>query len=288
MRGYDKADLYGRLLELLERNGGMTGSAISDKLGVSRITMSKYLDAFASEGMIHSKNVGNSTVWQMGSGAVRFEFPSDYARAGQMYSEAVSALSEEQAGSVLGSCMSCGASAVTVLSEVLAPAIDMIQKTYDRGQIGSPEESLMHSIVSRSLVRLEDANRDDRSLRHAILLASDPHSALYAKAAASVLNHNGWNVMRLGDMSHAVGVLLDTEIKKLLVRVRAPDDGVTAIMVFSDTVDGLRTLGAAADSARRGAASGVLLALCGPEGHEIKSDASVTSAAGIVHWADSL
>lgn len=288
VRGYDKAQLYGKLLDLLERNGGMTGSAISDKLDVSRITMSKYLSAFASDGMIHSKNIGNSTMWYVTPSAVRFEFPSDYARAAELYSGAVSELSDEKAGSVLGSCMSCGASAVTVLSEVLSPAIEMTQKMYDSGKIGSAEESFMHSIISHSAIHIGDTHRDDQSFRHAILLATDPKSALYARVVSGVLSHNGWHVMQLGNMSHAVGVLLDTEIKKLLVRVQAPDDGITMMVVFSSTVDGLRAFGTAADSARQGTARGVLLGLCGPVGHNVASDASVTRADDIIHWADSL
>lgn len=288
MRGYDKAGLCGRLLELLERSDGMTGSAISVELGVSRITMSKYLGEFASEGMIRPRSVGNSTMWHASPGAVRLEFPSDYARAGRMYLDAVSALSEGEAGSVLGSCMGCGATAVDVLSEVLVPAIRAVQKMYDSGKIGSAEESLMHSIISRSAGRLEGADGGVLPPRHAILLAADRQGMLYAQVTASVLSYAGWRVMRLGNMSHAVGVLLDTEIKKLLVRARAPDGGVTAIMAFSSKVDGLRALGAAVDSARRGAASGTLLALCGPADHGAKSDVSVTEAADIVHWADSL
>lgn len=288
MRGYDKTKLYGLLLELLERKGGMTGSAISGALGISRITMSKYLDSFSTEGMIHSKTVGNSTMWYASTSATRFEFPSDYARAANLYSDAVSQLSEEQASSVLGSCMRCGALAVTVLSEVLTPAIELVQKMYDDGKIGSAEVSLMRNIISRSVVHVGNNDQSTRNTRHAILIAADAQSVQHAESVAAVLGHNGWNIMRLGDMSSSVGVLFDTELEKLFVRVRAPHDGITIAVIFSKTPSGLRTLGSAVDSARKGAARGTLLALCGPKGHGIDVDTSVTSAADVVHWTESL
>ena len=288
MRGYDRVELYGNLLELLESKGGMTGSAISNALGISRITISKYLGDFESDGMLCSKTVGNSTMWYAVPNAVRFEFPSDYANAARLYSEAISSLSEAQALYVLGSCMNCGASAVSVLSEVLTPAIEMVQKMYDSGKIGSAEKSLMHNIILRSMFQMKNTGGNLDSNRHVILVAADPQSALYAETVASVLHYNGWRVMRLGDMSNSVGVLFDTELKKLLVRVRASEQGITVIIVFSGTPNGLRTLGAAASAARKGAASGTLLGLCGPKGHGINADANVTSATDIVHWVESL
>lgn len=288
MRGYDRADLYGRLLDLLDKKGGMTGSAISDELDVSRITMSKYLAEFASDGMVHSKNVGSSVMWYAGKSAVRLDFPADYARAGQMYTDAVKALSEGEADSVLGSCMNCGASAAGVLSEVVSPAINDVSEMYKSGKIGRAEESLMNSIISGSTRRLAGPGTGDGSTRRAILLAADPQSALYADATASVLGHGGWRAMRLGDMSHAVGVMLDTEIKKLLVRIGNPNEGIAVMIIFSSTLDGLRAFGAAANAARRGAASGTLLALCGPKGDDVESDAWVQKAEDIVHWADSM
>lgn len=265
----------------------MTGSAISAELGISRITMSRYLDAFTSDGIIVPHTVGNSIVWNISKNVLRFELPDEYTRASEMYSDAVSLLSEERATSVIRSCTSCGAEAVSVLTEILGPAIDRVRKSYDDGKIGSAERALMHSIISRSMAHLASGQADTNRTRNAITLATDAQSALYAEAAAAILCHDGWRVMRLGDMSHAVGVLLDTELEKLLMRTRVPRDGIVAMIIFSDSADALRTFGAAADSARR-VARGTLLVLCGPQNHGVDADASVASAKDVVHWARSL
>ena len=44
------------------------GVEISKKIGVSRITMAKYLRVFAAEGLLRQKNIGNLTLWFLESG----------------------------------------------------------------------------------------------------------------------------------------------------------------------------------------------------------------------------
>ena len=57
---------------------GMSGVEISEKLGVNRITMTKYLKVFAAEGLFRQKNIGNITLWFLEPGQESFDFPDDY------------------------------------------------------------------------------------------------------------------------------------------------------------------------------------------------------------------
>ena len=50
-REYSSADIKQKLIDLLEDSKtGMSGIEISEKIGVSRTTMTKYLKVFAAEG----------------------------------------------------------------------------------------------------------------------------------------------------------------------------------------------------------------------------------------------
>ena len=287
MRGYDRAVVYRRLLDLLERSGGMTGSAISAELGISRLTMSKYLDAFAAEGLIRPSAVGNSRVWSPAGNAASFEFPGDYARASGMFSEAVAGLDAARAGSIIGSCMGSGAEAVRVLSEILVPAIELARDTYESGKVGSAEMAGMRRIISGSIGRLRERG-EHRRQDSMITMATDAHSALHAEAAAAVLAYGGWAVTDLGDVYPSSGPVFDTEIEKLLVRVRAPPGAITAVVVFSSVKERLQAVGTSADAARQGAVRGVHLALCGPGEHAVRTATIMTRTADAVHWAESL
>ena len=49
-----------------------------EKIGINRITMSKYLKVFAAEGLLRQKNIGNVTLWFLEPGQESFNFPDDY------------------------------------------------------------------------------------------------------------------------------------------------------------------------------------------------------------------
>ena len=52
-RGYDETEVKFRLIKLLHSSkSGISGVEISEKLGINRVTMSKYLNKFAAEGTI--------------------------------------------------------------------------------------------------------------------------------------------------------------------------------------------------------------------------------------------
>jgi response regulator of citrate/malate metabolism len=57
-RGYQTKELKEKLVEILVYSKtGLSGVEISEKLGVNRVTMTKYLNIFATEGMIHQKSL---------------------------------------------------------------------------------------------------------------------------------------------------------------------------------------------------------------------------------------
>ena len=287
VRGYDGAELRRRLLDLLENGEAMTGSAISKSLGVSRITMSKYLDAFATAGVVRRRRVGNATLWSAGDASARFEFPTDYARAGSAYLEGIAGLDDTRAGSLVEACIAHGATPAGMVREVFAPAIDGVQKMYSDGKAGRTEAALMRSAISASMVRMRGDDSEDPT-RHAVMVADSANGALRAEATAAALRHMGWKAMCVGDISSSIDALLDTDIERLLVRARAPRGGMTVAIAFSETADGLGTIGRVIRSACSGAARGTLLALCGPDGHGVDADASVRASWDAVHWAASL
>ena len=63
-KGYSTEEIREKLISTLkDSETGMSGVEISEKIGVNRITMSKYLKVFAAEGLLRQKNIGNVTLW---------------------------------------------------------------------------------------------------------------------------------------------------------------------------------------------------------------------------------
>jgi len=63
-KGYDENEIKTKLIDLLNKSkAGLSGIEISEKLGINRITMTKYLNVFAAEGIIQQRDVGNTHLW---------------------------------------------------------------------------------------------------------------------------------------------------------------------------------------------------------------------------------
>ena len=79
VRGYDETDVKFRLIKVLHSSkSGISGVEISEKLGINRVTMSKYLNKFAAEGTITQKNIGNLNLWFVDDDIEQLNFPEDY------------------------------------------------------------------------------------------------------------------------------------------------------------------------------------------------------------------
>ncbi len=78
-RGYQLEEIQKKLIDVLsDSKTGLSGVEISEKLGVNRATMAKYLNVFAAEGLIKQKNAGNINLWFIESGTEQLHFPDDY------------------------------------------------------------------------------------------------------------------------------------------------------------------------------------------------------------------
>ena len=78
-RGYNDQEVKSNLITLLSTSKtGLSGVEISAQLGINRVTMTKFLNVFAAEGIIKQKNIGNLNLWLVEEGTEQYQFPDDY------------------------------------------------------------------------------------------------------------------------------------------------------------------------------------------------------------------
>ena len=81
-RGYNDQEVKSNLITLLSTSKtGLSGVEISAQLGINRVTMTKFLNVFAAEGIIKQKNIGNLNLWLVEEGTEQYQFPDDYFKA---------------------------------------------------------------------------------------------------------------------------------------------------------------------------------------------------------------
>lgn len=287
-KGYESSEIRQKLIDLLEDSKtGMSGVEISKNLGVNRTTMTKYLKVFAAEGFLRQNNIGNITLWFLESGQEAYSFPDDYFKVAPQYLDKLIKGQETQIYSLIKNCLNSGASIPKLVTEVIIPSIDSIQKLYDDGKIGNTEQKLLQNIISKSLQIFNQTSIDSNPKNNIIVISADVHSNLISEAASASLHSDGWRVFHLGDMSSAINVLFDLDLQKLMGKIWKQKSGLMIILVFSNTEEGLHFFAESINSIKEKLGKRIRLVLCGKVGKKtkIQSDLISEKFEDVLQWS---
>jgi len=290
-RGYKVSEIKHKLIEILQDSKtGLSGVEISKKLGINRITVTKYLGIFATEGLIKQKNIGNVTLWSLEKGIEQYTFPDDYFVVESKFSDLLISMSENQVYSLIRNCISSGVSVPKFTTEVILPATFKIKKLYDDGKIGDSEEKLLRNIVSHSLQILNQQQTEPNPKKNIITIAADPQSSLLSEMASTSLQSQGWRVFHLGDMSSSINVIFDLDLQKLLGKIWRQKEGIMVVAVFSESEEGLNFFAEAVNSLKTKLGKKLRLVLCGKVGKKTKisSDLLTSKFDDVLQWSETV
>ena len=128
-RGYDENEVKSRLIKILHSSkSGISGVEISEKLGINRVTMSKYLNKFAAEGTITQQNIGNLNLWFVDEDTEQLNFPNDYFLAQEKFVSLVIDCTERLAYNLIRNSINSQAKLDKIITEVILPTKPQIQK----------------------------------------------------------------------------------------------------------------------------------------------------------------
>lgn len=262
-RGYETVEIKQKLVDLLRNSKtGFSGVEISEKLGINRVTMTKYLNVFVAEGLIRQKNIGNVNLWFIEEGTEQFRFPDDYFKVKNTFLENLVEGSEQQVFRLIRNCNHSNAQTSKIMTDIIIPAVESVQELFRQGKIGKSEEKHLNKIISNSIQILNLTPTETIPEKNAIVLSTDSKNALHAEAASASFHSEGWQVSSLGDMSDAIDVLLDLDLEKLLGKIWKQKTGIMIIVVFSETQEGLKFFSEAVNSVKGKVGKNLYLVLC--------------------------
>ena len=240
-RGYETVEIKQKPVDLLRNSKtGFSGVEISEKLGINRVTMTKYLNVSVAEGLISQQNIGNVNLWFIEEGTEQFRFPDDYFKVKNTFLENLVDGSEQQVFRLIRNCNHSNAQTSKIMTDIIIPAVESVQELFRQGKIGKSEEKHLNKIISNSIQILNLTPTETIPEKNAIVLSTDSKKALHAEAASASFHSEGWQVSSLGDMSDAIDVLLDLDLEKLLGKIWKQKTGIMLIVVFSGTQEGLK------------------------------------------------
>ena len=287
-KGYQVQELKQQLVDVLTNSKtGLSGIEISEKLGVNRVTMAKYLNVFATEGIIGQKNIGNVNLWFLEEGTEQFEFPADYFRVKTKYQELLTQRSEQKSYNLIRNCMHSDANTSKLLNEIILPAIESVQELFEQGKISKSESKLLGNIISNSIQILNLINAEIDPRKNIIIISADSQSALLAEAASASFHSEGWSVSSLGDMSDAIDVMFDLDLQNFVGKIWTKNKGIMIIVIFSASEDGLKFLAQAGNSTKGKFGKNLNLVLCSNMKKKTSAKADLVSndLESILQWS---
>jgi methanogenic corrinoid protein MtbC1 len=291
VRGYLVEEIREKLISVLkDSTSGMSGVEISKKINVNRITMIKYLKVFAAEGLLRQKNIGNVTLWFLEPGQESFIFPDDYFKIISKYLELLVKGNDDQVCSLIRNCLNSGASVNRLILEIIYPSIEHVHNLYNSGKIGSAEQNLLRTTISKSLNIINHISIVSDPKKNVVVIAADPESILISESASTSYHSDGWNVFHLGDMSSAIDVLFDLDFQKLTGKIWKQKPGILLVVIFSQTSEGLTFFADSINPNKGKSDKFMKLALCGniSKKTKINADFSSNNIADILDWSDTI
>lgn len=290
-KGYSTENIRQKLISLLEDSvSGMSGVEISEKIGVNRITMSKYLKVFAAEGLLRQKNIGNLTLWFLEPGQESFNFPDDYFKVAPQYLDYLVKGTEDQVFSLIRNSLNSGGTVNRLILEVILPAVDSVQKLYDDGKIGTAERNLLRTTISKSIQIFNQLPIVSDPQKNVVLISADSQSSLLSEATSAVYHSDGWKVSDLADMSSAINVLFDLDFQKLVGKIWKQKPGILIVVVFSQTSEGLNFFVDSITPIKNKSGKKMKLALCGKVSKKTKLESDLISdkIEDILQWSQTV
>lgn len=288
-KGYQTQDLKQKLVEVLSNSKtGLSGVEISEKLGINRVTMTKYLNIFATEGMLRQKNIGNVNLWFIEEGTEQFEFPDDYFHVKTKYLELLTSINEQKVYNLIRNCIQSNANTTKLMTEIILPAIESVQELFEQGKISKSEEKLLGQIISSSIQMLNLITTEINPRKNVIIISADSKSALIAESASASFHSEGWNVSSLGDMSDAINVIFDLDLQQFLGKVWTKKNGIMIIVIFSETDEGLKFFSQAVNSVKGKFGKNLNLVLCSKikKNTLAKADLIADNLETVLQWSE--
>src|SRR5205085_11980747 len=134
-RRYSLDEIKRKTIYLLQTNdAGLSGKELADKVGVNRMTMTKYLDVLSTLRLIKKRKIGPVNVWFLEKGVTDLEFPIDFLEIQQKFLNAVMIRDENQSQKIILSVINSNDDIVKILTDVIFYTENTINEIYNRGR----------------------------------------------------------------------------------------------------------------------------------------------------------
>ena len=249
-RRYTLDEIKRKIIDVLQSAGGtgLSGVELADRIGINRMTITKYLDVMHAMGLLKKKKIGNVNIWFVQMGVADIEFPIDYIQVQQKLISSLVAGDEDHARRILLSVMNSNVDQVRVMTDVMLPAVNTIGELYSRGRLNKTERTFLLNLTMEliDLIKFNVRPKEQKANAYALCVASSEDRVHIAKGAAVALLARGWDSSFVGDVGEQIDPFFDIDFQRYLLRLWSNKHGLMLICIFSSGEGSLRFLSSTA------------------------------------------
>ena len=249
-RRYTLDEIKHKIIDVLQSAGGtgLSGVELAERIGINRMTITKYLDVMHAMGLLKKKKIGNVNIWFVQIGVEDIEFPINYIQVQQKLISSILAGDEDQARRILLSVMNSNVDQVRVMTDVVLPAVNTIGELYSRGRLNKTERTFLLNLMMEliDLVKFNVHPKEQKANAHALCVAGSEDRVHITKGAAVALLARGWDSSFVGDVGDQIDPFFDIDFQRYLLRLWSNKHGLMLVCIFSSGEGSLRFLSSTA------------------------------------------
>lgn len=253
-RRYTLDEIRRKIIDVLQSAGGtgLSGVELADRIGINRMTVTKYLDVMHAMGLLKKKKIGNVNIWFAQIGVDDIEFPINYIQVQQKVISSILAGDEDHARRILLSVMNSSVDQVRVLTDVIVPAVNTIGELYSRGRLDKTERVFLLNLMMEliDLIKFNVRPAEQKAHAQVVCVAGSEDKTHMAKTASVALLACGWDSIYIGDVGKQIDPFFDIDFQRYLLRLWSGKHGLKLVCIFSSGEGSLRFLSSTAKQLR--------------------------------------
>lgn len=253
-RRYTLDEIRRKIIDVLQSAGGtgLSGVELADRIGINRMTVTKYLDVMHALGLLKKKKIGNVNIWFAQIGVADIEFPINYIQVQQKVISSILAGDEDHARRILLSVMNSSVDQVRVLTDVIVPAVNTIGELYSRGRLNKTERVFLLNLMMEliDLIKFNVRPAEQKAHAQVVCVAGSEDKTHMAKTASIALLARGWDSIYIGDVGKQIDPFFDIDFQRYLLRLWSSKHGLMLVCIFSSGEGSLRFLSSTAKQLR--------------------------------------
>ena len=253
-RRYTLDEIRRKIIDVLQSAGGtgLSGVELADRIGINRMTVTKYLDVMHAMGLLKKKKIGNVNIWFAQIGVDDIEFPINYIQVQQKVISSILAGDEDHARRILLSVMNSSVDQVRVLTDVIMPAVNTIGELYSRGRLNKTERVFLLNLMMEliDLIKFNVRPAEQKAHAQVVCVAGSEDKTHMAKTASVALLARGWDSIYIGDVGKQIDPFFDIDFQRYLLRLWSSKHGLMLVCIFSSGEGSLRFLSSTAKQLR--------------------------------------